>query len=70
MSRKNKNDYNNYMKQYMLSKYYKRRKQVIEKLGNKCSKCGKTSNLQIDHINPILKNFSLSKLWNITEDRF
>jgi 5-methylcytosine-specific restriction endonuclease McrA len=39
-----------------------RRKLIYEALGNKCVKCGSTSNLEIDHINPSLKENRISPL--------
>ena len=39
-----------------------RRKLIYETLGNKCVECGSTSNLEIDHINPFLKENRISPL--------
>lgn len=39
-----------------------RRKQIYESLGNKCVECESTSNLEIDHINPSLKESRISPL--------
>ena len=39
-----------------------RRKLIYEALGNKCVECGSTSNLEIDHINPSLKENRISPL--------
>ena len=39
-----------------------RRKLIYEALGNKCVECGSTSNLEIDHINPFLKENRISPL--------
>ncbi len=39
-----------------------RRKLIYESLGNKCVECGSTSNLEIDHINPSLKENRISPL--------
>jgi 5-methylcytosine-specific restriction endonuclease McrA len=39
-----------------------RRKLIYEALGNKCVGCGSTSNLEIDHINPSLKENRISPL--------
>ena len=39
-----------------------RRKLIYEALGNKCVECGSTSNLEIDHINPSLKQNRISPL--------
>jgi 5-methylcytosine-specific restriction endonuclease McrA len=39
-----------------------RKKLIYEALGNKCVDCGSTSNLEIDHINPSLKENRISPL--------
>ena len=39
-----------------------RRKLIYEALGNKCVECGSTSSLEIDHINPSLKETRISPL--------
>ncbi len=35
--------------------YIKRKIYALEKLGNRCTKCGKTENLEFDHIDPTTK---------------
>lgn len=52
---------NEYMRVYMKQRYYRRRQEVVEKLGNKCKHCGGTEELEIDHIDPKKKSFSLGK---------
>ena len=42
-------------------RYYKNRRQCIDKLGGKCVECGVTENLQFDHINPLEKSFAISE---------
>lgn len=44
-----------YMREYMLNRYYETRKFCINKLGGKCVHCGSIENLEIDHIEPKLK---------------
>jgi hypothetical protein len=70
MYRKNKEQYNTYMAEYMLKKYHRRRIEAIKQLGGKCVKCGTTNNLQLDHINPATKSFSISRMWSINEEKF
>lgn len=51
---KKKNEYNTYMREYHQESYRTLRDEVLEKLGNKCTKCGFDKDwraLQIDHIN-------------------
>jgi len=52
----------------MATKYSDRRKLMLEYLGNKCAKCGSVSDLEIDHIDPTTKNFSLSKAFSYKWD--
>jgi 5-methylcytosine-specific restriction endonuclease McrA len=61
---------NEYMRVYMLKRYHERRKQAIEKLGGKCNICGKTEELEIDHVIANLKGFPISKLWGINKKWF
>lgn len=46
---KDKAEYNEYMRKYMLRRYYKRRAKAIEQLGGYCIECGSTENLEFDH---------------------
>ena len=55
---------NSYMKDYMLARYHKRMSEAKNKLGGKCFKCNSIKDLQLDHINPQTKNFTVAKLWN------
>ena len=43
------------IKQINKSMREKRKTILFEHLGNKCCKCGSTTNLELDHINPLLK---------------
>jgi hypothetical protein len=61
---------NSYMKEYMLRRYHKRMNEARLKLGNKCFKCDCTENLQLDHIDPKSKNFTVAKLWNSKPEIF
>jgi len=46
---KNREQYNEYMRKYMLERYYRRRAAAIEQLGGKCIDCGNTESLEFDH---------------------
>lgn len=70
MPRKNKEQYNAYMREYMLKRYYERRKYAIEQLGSRCAECGSTDQLEIDHIDPKKKSFDVGKLWSTAWARF
>lgn len=56
-------DYNNYMREYMLRRYYRRRGEAIEKLGGQCKSCGTTDDLEFDHIDPDQKEYSIAKIF-------
>lgn len=57
-----KEEYNAYMREYMLKRYHKRMAYARELLGNKCAKCGKTEKLDIDHIDPTKKSFTIANI--------
>lgn len=47
-------------KEYHREYYQRRRKERIDYLGGKCVKCGSTSKLEFDHIDPSQKEYSIS----------
>lgn len=49
-------------KDYNLSKYHKRRQELIILLGGKCVRCGSTENLEFDHIDPNTKEYGISAI--------
>lgn len=53
--------HNAYMRAYNLERYHRRREQAIDLLGGKCSRCGVTDGLEIDHRDPAQKEVELSK---------
>lgn len=58
-----------YMREYMLKRYYARIDDAKKRLGGKCAKCGAKEKLQFDHIDPITKLDTISNLWNYTKER-
>jgi hypothetical protein len=70
MGQRDKDKYNTYQREYQLERYHRRREKAIKQLGGKCSQCESTDNLEIDHIDPKEKSFSISKLWSISKKRF
>lgn len=58
------------MKQYMLVRYRKRKKQALEFFGNKCNQCGNVENLQFDHIDRNGKKYTIAKIWSYSEKNF
>jgi 5-methylcytosine-specific restriction endonuclease McrA len=59
-----KEEYNEYMRVYMLKRYHKQRLSMIEALGGECVECGSTEDLELDHINPSTKSFGLNHAWS------
>lgn len=52
--------YNAYMREYKRKQYVRLKGRAISLLGGKCVRCGTTSNLQIDHIDPRTKSFEVN----------
>jgi hypothetical protein len=54
---------NEYMREYMAMRYYKRMDKAITQLGGKCVKCGNCNidELEFDHIDPSTKSFEIGK---------
>ena len=50
-------------KKYLLPKYHQRMSDMRAALGGVCVECGTDENIQIDHIDPDTKSFTLSKGW-------
>lgn len=59
-----------YIADYNLKRYHRRMKEAYEILGNECLVCGATENLQLDHIDPDQKSFTLGKLWSTSQENF
>lgn len=62
--------YNEHMRVYMLERYHTRHAEAIEFLGGKCVVCSVTEDLQLDHVDPALKSFSISQLWSVSKEKF
>lgn len=45
-------------------KYHELRSKWISEMGGKCVKCGSTSKLEFDHINPKEKLYNIAKIWH------
>lgn len=58
--RKSKEDHNEYMRQYLRNRYIERMNLAVQRLGNACAVCGRTDDLEIDHIDPLTKKFDPS----------
>ena len=70
MGLKDKKQYNEYMRKYMLERYHKRLKESKDKFGNICSKCENTNQLEFDHIDSSTKTFTIVKMWYVSEEKF
>jgi 5-methylcytosine-specific restriction endonuclease McrA len=58
------------MREYMKRRYDERMELALEVLGGKCNICGSTKNLEIDHIDPTIKEKNLSLLTGRSLERF
>lgn len=67
---KSRDEYNAYMRVYMLNRYHSRRTEAIAILGGSCVRCGTTEDLQIDHIDPRTKTMDIGHLWSIAKSRY
>ncbi len=54
---------NEYMRQYMKDRYYRRRAAAIVQLGGKCIDCGSVENLEFDHADASTKQHDIGKLF-------
>jgi len=54
--------YNEYMREYVLKRYHRRREEAINLLGGKCAKCGSAEELDFDHIDPATKFKTMASL--------
>lgn len=68
--RNNKNEYNKYMREYHIQRYYRLRNQALILLGNKCRVCGSKEKLQIDHVNRKFKSFEVTRMLSVSLKRF
>lgn len=59
-----------YMRDYMLNRYRKRMALAKEKLGGKCVSCGVASDLQLDHVDPSTKSFTIGRMSSCSEEKF
>jgi 5-methylcytosine-specific restriction endonuclease McrA len=51
-------------KKYQLNWIKTRRDEFIKSKGNCCNICNNVNNLEVDHINPILKTMNPSNIWS------
>jgi 5-methylcytosine-specific restriction endonuclease McrA len=66
---KTREEYNAYMREYQAKRYHTRRAFFIAEMGGKCAQCGRTEDLEFDHINPEEKSFNVGdRLSNRSEE--
>lgn len=53
-----------YMREYMKQYSAKRRQKALDLLGGVCVVCGTSENLEIDHIDPSTKSFTIARGWH------
>lgn len=70
MARVDREDYNDYMKEKILERYHERRITALNLLGALCHECYSEEHLEFDHIDRDTKEFSVSRLWSVSWDRF
>lgn len=58
-----------YHKAYSKNYYHKRKEELLNLLGGKCSKCNSDKNLQFDHIDPNSRSFKIGKLLNYSKEK-
>lgn len=63
-------EYREYMRTYMVARYRERRSEAMQILGGKCTVCGDTDNLDIDHIDRTLKTMNVDRMAWVGRERF
>ncbi len=58
------------MRVYMLRRYNERMLEARTLLGGKCIKCGEVNDLELDHINPKTKLFTIGQMWSVRKELF
>lgn len=69
MPQKDKEAYREYMREYMLKRYHKRRKLMVEHLGGECFECGSMEALEVDHVDRAKKTMDVSRMAFVSEER-
>lgn len=70
MPLKDKEAYNAYMNEYMKKRYTRRRAEAIEQLGGVCVDCGEDENLDLHHLDPSKKSFTIARGSSFSEKRW
>jgi hypothetical protein len=57
---KTRDEYNGYMSEYMRNRYHSLMNEARARLGGRCVVCGSEDDLEMDHIDPATKLFTVS----------
>jgi hypothetical protein len=70
MGRKDKEEYNAYMREYLPKRQKKIREEAIKRFGSICARCGDTNGpFEFDHIDPKQKEIEIGDLWKYGEEK-
>lgn len=61
---KTREQYNAYMRGYMLRRYRTWRADAIAQLGGCCAQCGSIDRMEFDHVDPATKAFTIGTSWS------
>ena len=64
MSRKDRDAYNAYMRVYMKERYQAFKAEILSRLGGACKECGSIIGLEMHHVEPSKKKFTISTAWS------
>lgn len=67
---RNREQYNAYMRDYILKRYHRRMTEARTFLGGKCVECGSSNNLQLDHIDRKTKEGTVANIWSYSKEKF
>lgn len=65
-----RDDYNGYMREYMMKRYYEKRVEALNILGGNCAECGSDKGLQIDHVDRSKKTIPADRIPFVSKSRF
>ncbi len=67
--KKTTEEYNEYMRVYMIQRYHRIRNEMVLALGSKCVRCGSVDGLQIDHIDRTKKMMNVERMTFVKAER-
>ncbi|CAM6031392.1 unnamed protein product [Sphagnum compactum] len=69
MRKQTKEEYNAYMREYLVKRYAKKKAEWIAMLGGQCVVCGSKENLEFDHIDPATKSFTITTMYGAAKEK-